>query len=38
VRGGSWLSNDRAYLMCPRRGHASPDSRGAIGFRCVKDA
>jgi len=38
VRGGSWLSNDPAYLMCSRRGHASPDSRGAIGFRCVKDA
>ncbi len=37
VRGGSWLSSDRDYLMCSRRGHARPDSRGSIGFRCVKD-
>lgn len=37
VRGGSWLSNDLAYLTCSRRGHASPDSRGATGFRCASD-
>lgn len=35
VRGGSYNSNDRAYLLCSRRGHARSDTTGAIGFRCV---
>lgn len=37
IRGGSWLSNDPAYLTCTRRGHARPDTAGDIGFRCVRD-
>jgi serine/threonine-protein kinase len=37
VRGGSWVSNDTAYLTCTRRGHAKPDTTGDVGFRCVKD-
>ncbi len=38
VRGGSYLSKDKAYLRTSNRSHARPDQAGDTGFRCAVDA
>ncbi len=39
LRGGSWVSNDPAFLRAPTRQSDRPDSRlDDIGFRCVRSS
>ncbi|MBL8156773.1 MAG: SUMF1/EgtB/PvdO family nonheme iron enzyme [Anaerolineae bacterium] len=39
LRGGSWVSNDPAFLRAPDRQSDRPDSRlDDIGFRCVRSS
>lgn len=39
LRGGSWVSNDAAFLRAPTRQSDRPDSRiNDVGFRCVRSS